>query len=93
MLATQTRPIQPQTNEFIQVVAILEFYPGVKEGGDTETMEFTFANNGKLIGPRLRRWVKDQYGDTARIQHWETIPSAQDIREELAFEFSPDEEF
>ena len=75
-----------QEYDLIHVIAWIEHYPGVEAGGDIEEVEFDFANNGKPIGPRLRAAVKQIYGDLARVEHWENVPSIRDLREELEYE-------
>ncbi|QUY45549.1 hypothetical protein [Acaryochloris marina] len=78
-----TDPLHP---EYFLVFVQVEFWPGIRDGGDSKEYYFAVKNRPGSLGDRLRDWVKQQFGPNARLSHWETVPSSRQLRAEDAYE-------
>ncbi|ABW31520.1 hypothetical protein [Acaryochloris marina] len=78
-----TDPLHP---EYSLLYAQVEFWPGVREGGALEEYYIIIKNRVGSVGDRLRDWVLKQFGVSARLADWETIPSPRQLRAESQYE-------
>lgn len=78
-----TDPLYP---EVTLVCGQVEHFPGVREGGELEEIYFTVKNRVGSLGDRLRTWVQSEYGSSAWLSDWRTVPTSRQLRAEAEAE-------